>query len=116
MVVDQIRSSASPQFANANSGNITLQFNTGMNFNTSLTNVCNPCTVVTPQNFSQPWAGSLIITNASQNASIAFSKPVWKFAGGTAPTASVTTNDVDILNFICTTSTTCYAFYGGNYQ
>ncbi len=116
MAIDQVRLSASPQFISAASGTITPNFNLGMNFNTTLTASCNPCTVVTPQNFTQPWAGSLIITNASQNASIAFSKPVWKFAGGTAPTASVTTNDIDILNFICTSATACYAFYGGNYN
>ncbi len=116
MAVDQVRLSASPQFANANSGNITLQLNTGMNFNTSLTNVCNPCTVVTPQNFSQPWAGSLLITSASNNASISFSKPVWKFANGTAPVASTPNGSLDVLNFLCTTSTSCIAFYGNAYQ
>ncbi len=117
MVIDQVRLAASPQFVSAASGTITLNFNNGMNFNTSLTVACNPCTVVTPQNLTQTWAGSLLITNASQNASIAFSKPIWKFAGGAAPTASVTTNDVDVLNFICVTpNAACYAFYGGNYQ
>lgn len=116
MVVDQLRLAASPQFVTAN-GSITLNFANGMNFNTTLNTTCNPCTVVTPQSLSQTWAGSLIITNASQNASIAFSKPIWTFAGGTAPTASVTNNDVDILNFICVTpNAKCYAFYGGNYQ
>jgi hypothetical protein len=85
---------SSMDFQNGNFFNLTLA--NGVDTHLDVTNVTAGQTI------------TLIVTNNATGAGTISFSPDFKFAGGTAPTVTATTNAVDILTFVTTDATSVY--------
>jgi hypothetical protein len=90
------------------SGTVTLNFAAANNFSMTLP-AGGSVTLGNPSNLAAGQSGVVVITqNATTVATVSYGS-YWKFAGGTAPPVTATTNAVDVLSYYVASATVIIA-------
>ena len=90
---------------------ITPDFSTSNNFTVTLggnRNLANPTNITAGQS-----GVIFVVQDATGSRTLAYGT-YWKFPGGTAPTLTTTANAVDILAYVCKSSTLIDTVWIGN--
>ena len=89
-------------------GTISINYQSGINWDVTLVHADCPCTLANPTNVIAGSSGQIsIIQSATGSDLINTYGSTWKFAGGNKPTYSTSASAVDTLTYFCRTTTFC---------